>query len=89
MRKLRLLERRVGRSGKDSCDYPRNGTDDYANAACGAIYLCQRVKQGWVRVGAIDFAKTRRVFWHDEEPERPRLRIVNISEQEALKEKMK
>jgi hypothetical protein len=42
IRELRLLERRVGRSGKDTCDHPRNGSDDFANAACGVIDLCQR-----------------------------------------------
>ena len=86
VRELRLLERRVGRSGKDACDHPRNGSDDYANAACGAIDLCQRVQQGFMRLGAV--RPDGSVYWHDAEPERPRLRIVNISEKEALKEKM-
>ena len=53
IRELRLLERRVGRSGKDACDHPRNGSDDYANAACGVIDLCQRVQQGRTLIGAI------------------------------------
>ena len=34
------LERRTGRSGKDSVDHAPNAHDDYANAACGAITLC-------------------------------------------------
>ena len=33
------LERRTGRSGKDSVDHPPNAHDDYANAACGALSL--------------------------------------------------
>ena len=39
IRELRLLERRVSRSGKDSVDHPRGGSDDYANAALGAVSL--------------------------------------------------
>src|SRR5260221_4534058 len=34
-RELRLLERRTHRSGKDSVDHGRNGSDDYANVVCG------------------------------------------------------
>ena len=37
-RELRLLERRVHRSGKDSVDHPRNGSDDLANALVGALH---------------------------------------------------
>ena len=39
IRELRLLERRVTRSGKDSVDHGLSGTDDYANALCGGIHL--------------------------------------------------
>ena len=39
IRELRMLERRVSRSGKDSVDHPRGGSDDYANAALGAVSL--------------------------------------------------
>jgi hypothetical protein len=38
LRELRLLERSTHRSGKDSVDHPKNGHDDYANAACGALH---------------------------------------------------
>lgn len=38
VRELRLLERRTHRSGKDSIDHPRGGSDDYANVLAGAIY---------------------------------------------------
>jgi hypothetical protein len=37
---LRNLERRTHRGGKDTVDHPFGGHDDYANAACGAAYLC-------------------------------------------------
>ena len=37
IRELRLLERRVSRSGKDSVDHGSGGSDDYANVLCGAI----------------------------------------------------
>jgi hypothetical protein len=50
IRELRLLERRVGRSGKDSCDHPRNGSDDYANAACGAISMSLQSVRGIWRI---------------------------------------
>lgn len=35
------LERRANRSGKDSVDHAPGGHDDLANAACGALLLCQ------------------------------------------------
>jgi hypothetical protein len=37
IKQLRLLERRVHRSGKDSVDHGRAGHDDYANAVCGVL----------------------------------------------------
>jgi hypothetical protein len=37
IKELRLLERRVHRSGKDSVDHGRAGHDDYANATCGVL----------------------------------------------------
>jgi hypothetical protein len=37
IKELRLLERRVHRSGKDSVDHGRSGHDDYANAVCGCL----------------------------------------------------
>jgi terminase large subunit-like protein len=43
-RELRLLERRVSRSGKDSVDHPRNGSDDFANALCGCLHLAVKPK---------------------------------------------
>lgn len=36
---LRGLERRTARGGRDSIDHPPNGSDDLANAACGALWL--------------------------------------------------
>src|SRR5262249_2972161 len=36
---FRRLERRRGRSGKDSIDHPPRGSDDMANASVGAIWL--------------------------------------------------
>lgn len=44
VRELRLLERRTGRSGKDSVDHPQNGSDDYANALAGACWLATSKK---------------------------------------------
>jgi hypothetical protein len=42
VRELRLLQRRTARSGKDSVDHGPAGSDDYANALCGAAYLCAK-----------------------------------------------
>jgi hypothetical protein len=39
VRELRLLERRVHRSGKDTVDHPRHGSDDLANVLFGAAWL--------------------------------------------------
>jgi hypothetical protein len=46
------------RSGKDSVDHPRNGRDDHANAACGALHMIGRAPVGlaaisidaWIRI---------------------------------------
>lgn len=82
IRELRLLERRVGRSGKDACDHPRNGSDDYANAALGAIDLCQRVQPGFMRMGGIGVDGT--IFWHGKDEHQPlRIRTVRLSEADA------
>ena len=43
LRELRLLERQTHRSGRDSVDHPKNGRDDYANSACGALHLVGRI----------------------------------------------
>lgn len=40
VRQLVTLERRTGRSGKDSIDHAPGGHDDVANAAAGALVLC-------------------------------------------------
>jgi hypothetical protein len=37
LRELRLLERQTHRTGKDSVDHPRNGSDDFANSVCGCL----------------------------------------------------
>ena len=65
LRELRGLERRVHRSGKDTVDHGSRGSDDYANAVCGALYLAQleirkpRMKQGAIGVdGAITWRDT-------------------------------
>jgi hypothetical protein len=39
VRELRLLERRVARSGKDQVDHPTGGSDDHANVLFGALWL--------------------------------------------------
>jgi len=43
IRELRLLERRTARSGRDTVDHGKNGSDDYANALFGALHLAASV----------------------------------------------
>jgi hypothetical protein len=87
IRELRLLERSVHRSGKDSVDHPRGGSDDYANAACGSLWLdSQVVKLGEVRTGFY-MPGGGKIIWQHQRPRRE-LKIVNYTEKEylALKE---
>ena len=37
LRELRLLERHTHRSGRDTVDHGKNGTDDYINAVSGVL----------------------------------------------------
>ena len=37
LRELRLLERHTHRSGRDTVDHGKNGSDDYSNAVCGVF----------------------------------------------------
>ena len=60
LRELRGLERRTHRSGKDSVDHGSHGSDDFANALCGALYIAMhelrrpKMRMGGIRVdGAI------------------------------------
>jgi hypothetical protein len=39
LRELRLLERRVARSGRDSVNHPGGGHDDHANSLFGCLYV--------------------------------------------------
>ena len=78
------LERRTSRAGRDSIDHAPGGHDDVANAVAGAL-LAATAKKPKMRFGTIDFAKTGKVMWRDEEPVRPRIRIVTISEKEDLR----
>lgn len=50
---LRGLERRTGRSGRDSVDHPQAGHDDLANALCGCLWL----------LGEAPVALTGDMFW--------------------------
>ena len=51
IRELRLLERRVSRSGKDSVDHGTGGSDDHANVLFGALYLCRPRPAQQVEIG--------------------------------------
>ncbi|MEZ0280570.1 hypothetical protein [Methyloceanibacter sp.] len=81
LRELRLLERRVHRSGKDSVDHPRNGSDDLANALLGALHLAVKASQrprAKIGFGA-GYGPIR---WQTlgEEPEPTRIRLVHVDE---------
>ncbi|MEL6566871.1 MAG: hypothetical protein AAFQ22_00530 [Pseudomonadota bacterium] len=39
---LRALERKPRSGGRDVVDHPPNGHDDYANAACGALWMVRK-----------------------------------------------
>jgi hypothetical protein len=54
IRELRQLERQTHRSGQDSVDHPRGGSDDSANSLFGAMWICGVAgtkRRGEVRVG--------------------------------------
>jgi hypothetical protein len=80
------LERNTARGGKDSIDHAKGGHDDVANAVAGAL-LAATAKRPQMQIGAIDFARTGKVTWHDAEPESPRIRFVTITEKEDLKQR--
>jgi hypothetical protein len=59
IRELRLLERRTARSGKDSVDHGVSGSDDYANALAGALFLARRQSDDVAAIGWIGSAGPR------------------------------
>ena len=73
---FRRLERRRGRSGKDSIDHPPRGSDDMANAVAGVIWLIsehagqfflpescgERVSSKWNYLDGLSKQTTER-FW--------------------------
>jgi hypothetical protein len=84
LRELRLLERRVQRSGRDSVDHPKgHGSDDLANSACGCLYLCMhdlhkpKVRTGTYMIGGEGVLG--RVHWKDDKVEPLRLRHVTYA----------
>ena len=60
------LERRTSRAGRDSIDHAAGAHDDLANAAAGALVMAAERKPQ-MRMGTIDFARTGKVNWRDEE----------------------
>jgi hypothetical protein len=74
---FRRLERRRGRSGKDSIDHPPRGSDDMANAVAGAISLVSehgrqffvpegygdRVSSKWNYLDGLSGQRTTERFW--------------------------
>jgi len=85
LRELRGLERRTHRSGKDTVDHGQRGSDDFANALCGAMYVAfteTRRPRAWVGAcgygGKVHYPS--RLNPHMEE-ERSRFRFVRCDEQ--------
>jgi len=69
IRELRLLERSTSRMGRDSVDHPRGGSDDFANAACGALWLAAEEKKlGVCHTGYAMGGGDGPVHWDDDRP---------------------
>jgi len=69
------LERRTARSGKDSIDHADGTHDDLANSVAGAV-LSAAKKPPTMSWGTIDFAKTGKVTWHDDDEDRQHSHIT-------------
>jgi hypothetical protein len=77
LRELRGLERRVQRSGKDSVDHPRHGSDDLANSVCGALYIAMHaLRRPRARTGFYGYGG--KVYYPDEDAGECRLRYITI-----------
>jgi hypothetical protein len=77
IKELRLLERRVHRSGRDTIDHGPHGSDDYANACCGALYMLGRPGASYLSL----------MMREDDEPEdaTPKPRHPNVAAHEYWK----
>lgn len=82
LRELRGLERRTHRSGKDSVDHGARGSDDHANAVCGALYVAlHEARRPKMQTGTTSGAGCGRITWHDPEPrDHSRIRWINVDE---------
>lgn len=81
------LERSTARGGRDSIDHARGAHDDLANAVAGVL-LAAVEKKPQARIGTYNpTGFDARVHWRGEEPERTRIRVVHLTEKQALKEK--
>lgn len=56
LRELRLLERRVSKSGRDAVDHPKNGSDDYINSVLGCLVHVMKPQRHTVTFAAPQFA---------------------------------
>ena len=72
------------RSGKDAVDHPRHGSDDYANALVGALYVAvHEMFRPKLRIG---FGGPGKITWRDaKEPEPTRVRFVQVSHSSVLR----
>ena len=84
VRELRALERRAQRSGEDAVDHPAHGSDDFANALCGALYISlsdTHKPVSWVGAigmdGQVQYLAKNNPHMR---PERPGLRFIHVDE---------
>lgn len=76
LRELRLLERATHKGGRDVVDHPRNGSDDFANALCGAAVLARKPSYGGFGGDWVSGA--------DQPPEDPKVREERVRKLVAL-----
>jgi hypothetical protein len=75
-RELRMLERRTHRSGRDSVDHPpRGGSDDLANALCGALHCAVTTNKTRCSIATGTALGVGRLL---DEPERARDRMTVV-----------
>jgi hypothetical protein len=56
---LAALQRRTSSSGKQSVDHPRNGADDLANSAAGALVLAADANKDMIFTAPIIITRPR------------------------------
>jgi hypothetical protein len=76
------LERKTGRSGKDSIDHAPAAYDDVANAVAGALAAAQNADKQKIRMGVYGYGGGP-ITWLSPAHERPVIRWITVPESEA------